>query len=526
MTKTTNTAKIRFIIMLLMAIALLLLGGCTTEIESKDHVHLPAASPEVPATCLTGGLSEGSYCLTCGEILIQQQPIPSLGHSEVIDPEVAATCSSTGLTEGSHCAVCGEIIVYQTVIPKSEHSFGENVSCDEDQTCTVCGTVIKSEGGHAVVVDDEIKATCTTDGKTEGSHCAVCGEVIKKQETVKALGHIEVTTPEIPATCESAGKTEGSSCSVCGKVIVAQEVIPATGHSEVTDPAFEPTCGNPGYTQGSHCEKCGKEIIVQEEIPAPEHDIVEDPEVPATCSENGLTRGEHCAACGEILVPQVVTFATGHWVVFQDWDGSVLREEQVPCGGSATPPYDPYRSGYIFNGWSHDYTNVTEDLFIQAIYFQISDDPIIPDTPVTPPGSDNNAPTDGSPYVEVTTVIANAGDKNVAVDIIVRNSPGITTMAVSVEYSAGLTLTNVVFNDQLGGFSIPPQEYVAPATLLWLNGSNDISGDFLLATLYFDVGYTDQSELSVSIRPAPDMAYSLDETPISLTTVSGCVAVR
>ena len=36
-----------------------------------------------------------------------------------------ATATSTGLTEGSHCSVCGEVIVAQTVIPMLENG-GEN----------------------------------------------------------------------------------------------------------------------------------------------------------------------------------------------------------------------------------------------------------------------------------------------------------------------------------------------------------------------------------------------------------------
>ena len=39
------------------------------------------------------------------------------GHTPVVDPAVEATYTSTGLTEGSHCEVCGDVIVGQTVIP-------------------------------------------------------------------------------------------------------------------------------------------------------------------------------------------------------------------------------------------------------------------------------------------------------------------------------------------------------------------------------------------------------------------------
>lgn len=45
-------------------------------------------------------------------------------HTIVTDPKVAATETSTGLTEGSHCSVCGEVIVKQEVIPTLQKHIG------------------------------------------------------------------------------------------------------------------------------------------------------------------------------------------------------------------------------------------------------------------------------------------------------------------------------------------------------------------------------------------------------------------
>jgi len=55
-------------------------------------------------------------------------------------------------------------------------------------------------------------------------------------------------------------------------------------------------------------------------------------------------------------------------VTFIDWDNSTLKCEIVDAGGSATAPEDPVREGYIFAGWSGSYTNVNADLTIQALY--------------------------------------------------------------------------------------------------------------------------------------------------------------
>jgi uncharacterized repeat protein (TIGR02543 family) len=60
-------------------------------------------------------------------------------------------------------------------------------------------------------------------------------------------------------------------------------------------------------------------------------------------------------------------------VTFVDWDGTVLKVEQVPYGGSATAPADPARSGYTFTGWDKGFTNVTSSITVTALY-----DPVVP----------------------------------------------------------------------------------------------------------------------------------------------------
>ena len=53
-------------------------------------------------------------------------------HTVVVDAAVAPTCTETGLTEGSHCSVCNEVIVAQQVVAALGHKF-------ENGACTVCG---------------------------------------------------------------------------------------------------------------------------------------------------------------------------------------------------------------------------------------------------------------------------------------------------------------------------------------------------------------------------------------------------
>ena len=57
-----------------------------------------------------------------------------------------------------------------------------------------------------------------------------------------------------------------------------------------------------------------------------------------------------------------------HTVTFVDWDGTTLKTQTVDFGADATPPANPSRANYVFVGWDTDYTGVTEDLTVTALY--------------------------------------------------------------------------------------------------------------------------------------------------------------
>jgi hypothetical protein len=59
---------------------------------------------------------------------------------------------------------------------------------------------------------------------------------------------------------------------------------------------------------------------------------------------------------------------TTYEVQFLDWDGKLLKKEQVEEGKAATAPADPSREGYTFIGWDKDFSYVTSDLVVTAQY--------------------------------------------------------------------------------------------------------------------------------------------------------------
>ena len=261
------------------------------KVDLSAHVHTVVIDKAVAATCTKTGLTEGSHCSVCNEVIKKQEVVPALGHQVVVDKAVAATCTKTGLTEGSHCSRCN------TVIKKQE--------------------VVKALG-HNVVIDKAVAPTCTEVGYTEGSHCSRCGEVIKKQEVIPSKGHTPVIDEAVDATCQHTGLTTGLHCSTCGAVLIKQEVIPKLQHKIVYDKGKTATCTETGLTEGSHCSLCNEVFREQTVIPALGHNYQVVKGYPATKTETGLTDGIRCSRCGEWLKKQEVIPKLGTEVLIGD----------------------------------------------------------------------------------------------------------------------------------------------------------------------------------------------------------------
>jgi len=199
-------------------------GGDITWVATwgePGHIHKYTDTVTAP-TCT----DEGYAIHTCGCGYSYEEYIDALGHKTVTDDAVAATCTEDGLSEGSHCEVCGEILVQQKTVPATgEHSWDEGkvtTEPTEESEGVKTFTCISCEETKTEVLDkldhvhnyskDETHATCLEDGKIV--YTCRCGH--SYTETQKATGH---KWDEGKVTKEPAAGVLGEkayNCSECG----------------------------------------------------------------------------------------------------------------------------------------------------------------------------------------------------------------------------------------------------------------------------------------------------------------------
>ena len=335
----------------------------TTEIALPDTVvkahHTMTKTDAKEPTCTAEGNNAYYTCSVCGKVFkdeagtqpttVEAETLKKKAHTPVVDAAVAATCEKTGLTEGSHCSVCNEVLVAQKVVDKIPHTLTKTdakaATCTEDgnneyYTCSACGKVFKdSDGkietsveaekiaatGHKMTKTDAKDATCTENGNTAYWHCSVCNKYFSDEngtteialpDTVVKAHHTMTKTDAKEPTCTAEGNNAYYTCSVCGKVFkdeagtqpttVEAETLKKKAHTPVVDAAVAATCEKTGLTEGSHCSVCNEVLVAQKVVDKIPHTVVVDAAVEPTYSSTGLTEGKHCSVCNEVIEKQTV----------------------------------------------------------------------------------------------------------------------------------------------------------------------------------------------------------------------------
>lgn len=170
-----------------------------TDVNNPDNVQIIQTTATSNSMSITIPEVPGTYQIQVELFTYATQEDEEHVHTVVIDESVPATCTTDGLTEGSHCSVCGEVISPQQAVPALGHNYGTPVfcwdsdnSCTAELTCTVCGEVQEIE--------------CTVEQKTDDN----AGETgqITYTATVNVNGQIYTDSKIIEIVPEEPGEGE------------------------------------------------------------------------------------------------------------------------------------------------------------------------------------------------------------------------------------------------------------------------------------------------------------------------------
>ena len=131
--------------------------------------------------------------------------------------------------------------------------------------------------------------------------------------------------------------------------------------------------------------------------------------------------------------------------------------------------------------------------------------------------------------VTVDTKNAMAGS-TVNLDVKISNNPGFAAISLDIDYDkTNLTLKGFTYNDTvLAGASTTPYNANASTPCLYVvNGSQNITGDFTLATLTFEVKANAKNNTSAYVKLTydPENVYNIGEQNIKCNITNGAVNI-
>ena len=134
--------RTRILSLLLVAILVLSLAPASAHADppkGDSHLHSWVVISDTPPTCTAAG-SKTWKCTACGETYTETYD--ALGHAPVELAGKPATCTEAGLTVGSKCSRCGQVMKAQESIPALGHSYGK-VTVVKQPTCEDAGQSVQ-----------------------------------------------------------------------------------------------------------------------------------------------------------------------------------------------------------------------------------------------------------------------------------------------------------------------------------------------------------------------------------------------
>ena len=281
------------------------------------------------------------------------------GHTVVIHPSVEPTCSKPGLTEGQQCSVCGQVLVEQQELPALGHTYGPDGVCE-------CGAV-KQNRSAAIHVDRMDAAGrmnfITRDAYAGGSILSFRAFIPNEATwwtvnwtTDPAKGDLYVgfsgqgqdmngytkkgQWTNYTVTLPDDGKQyyiyfAGAKGEWNGQELLIDDVVLTDKHGKtVLYDSFDDGIHNSVFTLAENNES--GELVVREVsvVDCLHTNKTKDADVLPTCVDDGYLSKAVCADCGVTLNEKIPLKATGH-----QWENGECtvcheKEEQEPPAGN------------------------------------------------------------------------------------------------------------------------------------------------------------------------------------------------
>ncbi len=126
------------------------------------------------ATCTELGYRAYDTCSRCDYTTYQETSTP-LGHIVVVDEAIVA-CVGNGWTEGSHCSRCGEVFVERQAVPAVGHNFDIVLNEGHEATCTGEGYSRQVQCSRCYYIEGGVTSPALGHDFDEDEKCRRCGE--------------------------------------------------------------------------------------------------------------------------------------------------------------------------------------------------------------------------------------------------------------------------------------------------------------------------------------------------------------
>lgn len=187
-------------------------------------------------------------------------------------------------------------------------------------------------------------------------------------------------------------------------------------------------------------------------------------------------------------------------VTFCDWDGRIIKNEDVEHGGSATPPADPERGGYTFTGWDGTYTNVIRSSVVVAQYEE---------------------------YLVPQYAVSNVNGRkstDIVVNISIHNNPGLTKAGIDFTYDETiLELVSVENGTVMAGDDVT---FTVDGNSVTWASTNVYSGNGVMLVLNLRIKDTAETGDTAQITIAATENAGADAEAVEFETIDGNVTVN